>query len=450
MGRIKIPEDVQRVMLLLEIYGFEAYVVGGCVRDSILGLKPHDWDICTSATPDEVLAICAERGVKTIETGLRHGTVTAVIDGGSYEITTFRIDGNYSDGRHPDNVVFTSDLHKDLSRRDFTMNAMAYNEVSGLIDLFGGEKDLSAGIIRCVGNADARFKEDALRIMRALRFASRYGFKIDEATSLAIHRNVSLLKNIAAERIHWELCATISGDGALQMLLEYSDVFATIIPELKPCIGFKQNNPYHQYTVYDHIAHAVANYKGNDLSVKVALLLHDIGKPQCYTEDEKGGHFYGHSVPSRDIAGVVLDRLRFDNKTRREVLDLVLYHDSVIEPTPRVVKRWMNKIGSDRLSQLMCIRLADIQAHTEGTQESRIERCNAVKAIMDDIIAEQQCFSLKDLEINGNDIMDLGIPQGKVIGDMLSYLLCEVISGNLDNRREELIQAVIERRGCLQ
>lgn len=440
MNRIRIPENVQRVTCLLEIYGFEAYVVGGCVRDSLLGIEPHDWDICTSATPDEVLAICAKRGIKTIETGLKHGTVTIVMDDGiPYEVTTFRIDGGYSDSRHPDSVTFTPNLHDDLARRDFTMNAMAYSDFSGLIDPFGGEEALRKQEISCVGDPADRFREDALRVMRALRFASTYGFSIEKNTANAIHQFAPNLNNIAVERIQAELCKILLGKGVLEVLLNYNDVIAVIIPEITPCIGFEQKNRYHEYTIYDHIAHAVANYTGNDLSVKVALLLHDIGKPQCFTEDERGGHFYGHGIPSHDIAEIVTKRLRFDNKTIGEVLTLVLYHDSVIEPTQKVVRRWLNKIGEEQFRQLLCVRMADIKAHAKGTQESRIERCNALRVILDEVIEQDQCFSMKDLVINGNDIISLGVPQSRAIGVTLRHILDMVINEELPNERTALL-----------
>lgn len=442
MVKINIPDGAQEIIRLLERNCFEAYVVGGCVRDSLLGLEPHDWDICTSATPSEVLVCFSDKRV--IETGLKHGTVAVVMDDGKYEVTTFRIDGAYSDNRHPDSVTFTSSVEEDLSRRDFTMNAMAYNNSVGLIDPFGGEKALRDNEISCVGNPDDRFGEDALRIMRALRFASTYGFHIDYKTEKAVHECVSSLSNIAVERIQLELCKLLFGKGVLNVLLEYSDVMAAIIPEFAPCIGFDQNNPYHQYTIYDHIAHAVANYTGNDLSVKVALLLHDIGKPQCYTEDERGGHFHGHGVPSHDIADAVTKRLRFDNRTRNEVLDLVLYHDSVIEPTPKTVRRWLNKIGEDRFRQLLQVRMADIKAHANGTQESRIERCLALGKILDEVLAAEQCFSMKDLLINGNDVMALGVPEGKQVGYILQKLLDDVINDKLKNEHALLVEAVMK------
>ena len=440
MGKIRIPRGPGDVMTILALDGFESYVVGGCVRDSLLGLEPHDWDICTNATPQEVLEVFAKRNIKTIETGIKHGTVTVCLWGERYEVTTFRIDGAYSDGRRPDSVSFTSSLQEDLSRRDFTINAMVYAEVPGLIDPFGGEKALRDKVISCVGNPADRFGEDALRIMRALRFASTYGFRIDSGTEAAIHQLAPALCNISSERINAELCKLLCGQGVLDVLLNYSDVMTTIIPELAPCVGFEQNNPYHQYNVYDHIAHAVANYKGNDISVKVALLLHDIGKPQCYTEDERGGHFHGHGVPSHDIADVVTKRLRFDNKTRNEVLELVLYHDAVIEPTPKTVRRWLNKIGKERFCQLLCVRMADILAHAANTQESRIVRCNSLAALIEDVVAKDQCFSMKDMALGGKDILGMGVPEGVRVGEILNTLLDEVISGNLPNDHDVLAE----------
>lgn len=444
MSRICIPQGAQNIIDTLEASGYEAYVVGGCVRDSLLGIVPHDWDICTSAVPSEIESCFEDRRI--VETGLQHGTVTIIEDGVSYEVTTFRIDGKYSDSRHPDKVTYTKDIDSDLSRRDFTFNAMAYNERVGLIDHFGGAFDLIRGEISCVGNANDRFKEDALRIMRALRFASTYGFTISERTNEAIHINKKLLNNIAAERIREELCKIVMGKGVLGVLLNYSDIIATIIPEIEPCIGFQQNNPYHQYTVYDHIAHAVSNYSGDDQSVKLALLLHDIGKPLCYTEDEKGGHFYGHGVYCHDVAEKVMERLRFDNRTSDEVLTLVLYHDAIIEPTTKVIKRWLNKIGPQRFCQLMDVRMADILAHTKGTQASRVDKCNMVKSVLEQVIEEEQCFSISDLAINGHNIMDLGVPEGKRVGEILKKLLDAVIAEDIENEHTALVEYA---KGCV-
>ena len=444
MGCVCIPNGAQNIIDTLEASGYEAYVVGGCVRDSLLGIVPHDWDICTSAVPSEIESCFEDRRI--VETGLQHGTVTIIEDGVSYEVTTFRIDGKYSDSRHPDKVTYTKDIDSDLSRRDFTFNAMAYNERVGLIDPFGGAFDLIRGEISCVGNANDRFKEDALRIMRALRFASTYGFTISERTNEAIHINKKLLNNIAAERIREELCKIVMGKGVLGVLLNYSDIIATIIPEIEPCIGFQQNNPYHQYTVYDHIAHAVSNYSGDDQSVKLALLLHDIGKPLCYTEDEKGGHFYGHGVYCHDVAEKVMERLRFDNRTSDEVLTLVLYHDAIIEPTTKAIKRWLNKIGPQRFCQLIDVRMADILAHTKGTQASRVDKCNMVKAVLEQVIEEEQCFSISDLAINGHNIMDLGVPEGKRVGEILKKLLDAVIAEDIENEHTALVEYA---KGCV-
>lgn len=444
MYRISIPAGAQTVIHLLENAGFEAYVVGGCVRDSLLGLAPHDWDICTSAKPDEMLELYAMHGIKTIETGIKHGTVTVCLPefDGMYEVTTYRIDGKYSDNRHPDTVAFTTSIQDDLSRRDFTINAMAYNTHTGLVDPFHGEKDLRQHQISCVGNPTDRFHEDALRIMRALRFSSVYGFAIEKNTAKAIHQLAPYLQNIAVERIQVELCKLLLGKGVLEILLDYSDVMAVIIPEIAPCIGFHQNNPYHEYTVYDHMVHAVANDTSDDISVKIALLLHDIGKPQCYSEDERGGHFHGHSVPSHDIADRVMQRLRFDNKTREDVLSLVLYHDSEIAPTYKTVRRWLSKIGESNFRKLLAVKQADIKAHTKSTQQPRIDKCLALYSILDEVIAQGQCFSIKDLAIGGKDIRSLGVPEGKLIGDILNHILDKVISGDLPNEINPQMLAV--------
>jgi len=447
MRNIQIPHGANFIIQDLRKAGFDAYVVGGCVRDSLLDLEPKDWDICTSATPLEMKAFFAKRNIKTIDTGLQHGTITVNLgDSEQYEVTTFRIDGLYSDSRHPDSVEFVKNIELDLARRDFTVNAMAYDG-ERIIDPFHGQDDLNRRIISCVGNPDDRFGEDALRILRAMRFASTYGFAIEEKTSQAIHRNKEKLLNIAAERIQTELCKMLCGRGVLQILLEYSDVISVIIPEMSPCIGFDQNNRYHEYTVYDHICHAVENCGLNDIVIKLSLFLHDIGKPCCYTTDENGGHFYGHGVYSRDLAEKVLDRLRFDNKTKHDVLELVLFHDAVIEPTPKTVRRWLNKIGELQFSRLVEIRMADILAHKESTQQSRIERCVSLAAIAYEIVEQNQCFSLKDLEISGKDVMELlNIAEGKRVGFVLNKVLDAVIDGSLKNERVHIVNYLNENK----
>lgn len=440
MVEIHMPVGARYILRVLSDRLHWTYLVGGCVRDSLLGKTPNDWDICTSAKPGEVLNCMTDCGIKTIETGLQHGTVTAVMNSGNYEITTFRIDGKYTDNRRPDNVEFVTNVYDDLSRRDFTINAMAYGELVGLIDPWGGENDLKNKTIRCVGNPDDRFKEDALRILRALRFAATYGFKIEEKTAAAIHRNKELLKNISAERIQSELTKMLCGKGVLDILLEYKDVMAVIIPELGPCIGFNQNNPYHIYDVYDHIAHAVDNYKGDNIAIKMALLLHDIGKPESYTEDHNGGHFYGHGINSRDIAEKVMTRLKFDNKTKEEVVTLVLYHDADIHPGVRSVKRWLNKIGYETLRRLIDIKLADIKAHSLTNRWGRVNVCFDILDLTDTIVKEQQCFTLKDLAINGYVVMEhLGVESGPKVGEVLKHLLDKVIDGEIENDLDELI-----------
>lgn len=433
---IEMPVGAQRIIQQLALCGYESYIVGGCVRDSLLGIRPSDWDICTAATPEEVKTCFPDKRI--IDTGLKHGTITVIMGGMPYEVTTFRVDGDYSDNRRPDTVTFVRDLRADLARRDFTINAIAYNESRGIVDPYSGIDDLSRGTINCVGNPNDRFNEDALRILRALRFSSTYGFRIGEETTKAIHDNAGLLSRISAERIQAELLKLLKGENVLRVLLDFPDVITTIIPEMTSCVGFDQKNKYHQYTVYDHIAHAVDNYKGNDAIVKVALLLHDIGKPQCYTEDENGGHFHGHGVPSSEIAAQVLQRLRFDNESQKIITELVLYHDATIDPTPRVIKRWLNKIGFDQFLRLMDVRLADMQAH--AINESRIKRRNEALDLAWELVRERQCFTLKDLAINGHDVMSLGVPEGKQVGTILLAALNAVLDGDIPNDKEILLE----------
>lgn len=445
MTRFSIPDGAKKLLLTLNGGGYDAYLVGGCIRDSLIGKTPKDWDICTSAKPEEIKTCLSHIGVRSIDTGLKHGTVTADMgENGKNEITTFRIDGEYTDHRHPDSVSFIDDICEDLSLRDFTINAIALRVDCLLADPFHGVDDLRDGIIRCVGNPDDRFQEDPLRVLRALRFAATYDFKIEERTEAAIHENAWRLCDISVERIRDELCKILLADGVLEILLDFPDVICTIIPEMKPCVGFDQDNKYHQYTVYEHIAHAVANYGGNDLSVLVALLLHDIGKPQCYTRDENGGHFHGHAVPSRDLAEQVLERLKFDNKSKKEILELVLYHDSQIEPTQKTIRRWLNKLGPEHVEQLFSMKVADILAHALGTQAERIRKVKYCQELLKEMLRMKQCFSLKDLRINGSDVMALGVPQGKLVGDILNALLQEVISGTVPNDRDALLEIAKE------
>ena len=445
---IKIPQDVEEIMGLLEENGYDAYIVGGCVRDSVLGRKPHDWDICTSATPDEVIRVFSE--YKVIETGIKHGTVTIVMNGWkddireSYEVTTFRKDGEYSDNRRPDEVSFTESIIEDLSRRDFTINAIAYSHITGIIDPFDGMGDIEKKLIRCVGVPEERFEEDGLRILRAMRFSIQLDFSIWYFTFTAMIRKNYLLKNISKERISSELVKMIVSENFTHRVI-YS-LLIDIIPELEECHGFDQNNKYHDYDVYTHIMKAVDNYKGEDKIVKLSLLLHDIGKPKCYSEDENGGHFYEHGVVGSDMAQEILQRLKFDGYTVKSVTELVLYHDGTIHDTPKSVKKWLNKIGEVQLRRLITIRIADILAHSELGRDSRVEKQERIFDILDKVIIENQAFSIADLDINGKDLIGLGIEEGENIGNMLRYLLEKVISDEVENEKTCLLKIAEETR----
>ena len=435
---IIMPKDVEKIIEHLNSAGYEAYVVGGCVRDSIMEKTPHDWDICTSATPEVVKSLFSH----TTDYGMKHGTITVFADKEGYEITTFRAETDYSDHRHPNTVEFVADLKSDLSRRDFTINALAYNNESQLIDMFNGLDDIRNQMIRCVGNADERFKEDALRILRALRFAATLGFDIEDKTSEAIHYNVHLLKYIAEERKRDELMKLLGGNYTTKILLEYSDVIAEVIPEIQLCVGFNQNNRYHCYDVYEHMVHAVEN--GITPIEKFALLIHDIGKPHCYTEDKKGGHFYGHPAISEEIAKDVVNHLKFDNDSKKAVLELVKYHDIEIPVTKKSVLKLLNRLGEERALQLMDIKLADILAHAPGTQDALIEKWKIFNRLLGEVLVEGNCFSRKNLAVNGNDIKALGVSEGPEIGRIIQTLMGEVMSEQLANEKEVLLNRANE------
>lgn len=438
MLKIAMPAEASKIISRLCSLGYEAYLVGGCVRDSLLGLVPKDWDICTNATPPEVEE--AFNDYRIICTGLKHGTVTVIgNDNRQYEVTTFRKDGEYSDCRRPDSVTFVNDITEDLSRRDFTMNAIAYNNIRGLVDPFNGRQAIADRQIACVGNPNDRFNEDALRIMRALRFASKYGFGIDGKTSEAIHSNRELLKRIASERINVELCGLLRGGNAANVLLAYSDIIATIIPEIKPCIGFNQNNRFHKYDVYEHIVRAIESYQGNDIIVKMSLLLHDIGKPQCYTEDEKGGHFYDHAKTSYDLATRVVDRLKFSRYEQDSITELVLCHDGELTPSLKTARRWLNKLGEEQLLKLIEVRRADILSHSDFCQPECLAKLDSFTTYLQQVLQEEESYQVKHLKVNGYDIMAFGVEQGKRVGGYLNEILNLVIDGQLSNDREELL-----------
>lgn len=434
---IKIPKDAESIINRLNEHGYEAYVVGGCVRDSILGRTPNDWDICTSALPDKVIEIFADYEV--IPTGLQHGTVTVVINHTPYECTTFRIDGDYSDSRRPDNVEFTTDIIKDLSRRDFTINAMAYNPHTGLVDPFGGAEDIKAKAIRCVGNAEERFTEDALRILRAVRFAVQLDFCIDSATDNAIELLHKNLKNISIERITSELNKMIVCPSFYRQMLCREFLFTLIIPELKECVSYDQHNPYHAYDLYMHIALAVG-FGNRDIITELALLLHDIGKPQCQVFDERGiAHYYEHAKIGAVLADERLKAMKYDNDTRKKVVELISYHDATFDDEPKHIKKWLNKIGEEQFRRLLEVRYADIFAQNAMSMSQRLAYIDRIRERLDEVLESDQCFKLKDLAVNGNDLMELGIPQGKEIGHTLNLLLDMVMNGDVENDKDALL-----------
>ena len=437
--KINIPADANELIHTLQNNGHSAYIVGGCVRDSILGRTPHDWDICTSATPSEMLEIFKDK--KIIETGLQHGTVTVVVNGEPYEITTYRIDGIYSDNRRPDTVIFTDKLVEDLRRRDFTINAMAYNDEEGLIDPFNGMEDIKYKKISCVGRAEDRFGEDALRILRAIRFAAQLEFTIMPGTDWEIHKQYKNLENISIERINSEFCKIASSDDFCVELLLYKDVFSLFIPELKDMFDFPQNNPWHIWDVFGHTIHAVEYCDSDDLVVRLAVFFHDFGKPHSYQDGEDGiRHFKGHGKVSADMTDYIMKRLRFDNETRNNVVELVYYHDATFEVGKKYVKRWLNKIGEKQFRRLLQVKKADNKAQNLELSADRIEELEEIELLIDEVLKEDECFSLKDLAVNGKDLIGVGYKSGKELGNTLNKLLQLVIDGDCPNEKEKLLQ----------
>ena len=437
--KINIPADANELIHNLQNNGHSAYIVGGCVRDSILGRTPHDYDICTSATPSEMLEIFKDK--KIIETGLQHGTVTVVVNGKPYEITTYRIDGIYSDNRRPDTVTFTDKLVEDLRRRDFTINAMVYNDEEGLIDPFNGMEDIKYKKISCVGRAEDRFGEDALRILRAIRFAAQLEFTIMPGTDWEIHKQYKNLENISIERINSEFCKIASSDDFCVELLLYKDVFSLFIPELKDMFDFPQNNPWHIWDVFGHTIHAVEYCDSDDLVVRLAVFFHDFGKPHSYQDGEDGiRHFKGHGKVSADMTDSIMKRLRFDNETRNNVVELVYYHDATFEVGKKYVKRWLNKIGEKQFRRLLQVKKADNKAQNLELSSDRIKELSKIEDLIDEVLQEDECFSLKDLAINGKDLMSIGYKSGKELGNTLNKLLQLVIDGDCPNEKEKLLQ----------
>ena len=441
MQTIKLPDEAKVVLGLMEDCGEEAYVVGGCVRDSLLGKAPHDWDICTSATPQKITEIFTSAGFPVIPTGIRHGTVTVPVDGHGIEVTTFRTDGRYSDGRRPDTVAFTTDLREDLARRDFTINAMAYSEKKGIIDPFGGMMDLEDGIIRCVGLPMERFQEDALRILRAIRFSSTLGFAVGFDTFEAALASVDNLQHVAQERKQKELVSLLQGQNIRNVLMNYRSILAEVIPEIRPCFGFLQRNPWHIFDVWEHIVTAVESAPQDDWLLRLILLLHDIGKPICYEEDEHGvGHFHEHGKESERIAREVLTRLRFPRAVVEETTKIVGIHDRVIEATPKAVRRLMAQLGKEELFMLLKVRTADIKAQNPALIEERMKKETMLLEIAQEVVDSSDCLTLKDLAISGRDLIAAGAKPGPEVGQKLRILLEKVIEDPSLNTRKKLLE----------
>ncbi|WP_028504773.1 CCA tRNA nucleotidyltransferase [Ruminococcus sp. FC2018] len=434
--KINIPEYAQTALDMLHACGYKAYIVGGCVRDALLGKTPNDYDICTDCTPQEMKKVFAS--YNAIETGIKHGTLTVLIGHDPIEITTFRSDGKYSDHRKPDKVRFEKELSQDLKRRDFTINALCYNQSEGLVDMFGGTQDLQRRIIRCVGDPTERFDEDALRILRAMRFSSVLDFEIEKGTSSAIHSQKELLKNISAERIAAELKKLLCGKDPARILTEYRDVMAVIIPQLEPCFDLKQNNPHHCYDVYTHICKSVNNISP-DWVLRLTMLLHDIGKPLVHTTDSAGvDHFKTHQLKSAKLSREITGALKLDNRSRSRIYDLVLEHDTRIPPVKKSVRRLMSKYDDDFFDDYLRVRRADTLAQSGYMREQKLAELEAIGEVARQIRAEQLCLHISDLAVNGNDLIDLGY-EGSSIGKALKMLLDAVIEERTDNEKDALV-----------
>ena len=425
MREITIPSGVSYILNTLSRAGYSSYIVGGCVRDSLLGLPPKDWDICTAAKPEEVKACLSKERI--IDTGLKHGTVTVLLPDGAYEVTTFRVDGTYSDNRRPDFVEFVTDIEADLARRDFTVNAMAYHPETGVVDPFGGQECLRRGVIRCVGVPQKRFDEDGLRIMRAIRFASVYGFTIESATAAAVHAQADLLRNIAAERIREELQKLILGKGAGHILLEYRDVISVIIPEFES-LRFSPSE-------YTRLAHAVSHYGKSDICVALALFLHDMAPPA-----ERGEN---HAQIAAEAADRIAVRLRFDNKTRRDMTQLIQYHETVTDPSLPLIRHLLGELGEKQFFRLIEFKKTELLSRELRKDTEKPEQYDTVIEIAKQLLAEKQCLTLHDLALNGNDLIALGIPKGEKVGLLLARALSAVLDGKVPNDKAKLSEYIL-------
>lgn len=442
--RIQIPEKARYIIDTITAAGYEAYAVGGCVRDSVLGREPQDWDITTSARPEQVKALFP----RTVDTGLQHGTVTVLLGRESFEVTTYRIDGKYEDSRHPREVFFTPSLKEDLKRRDLTVNAMAYNDRAGLVDLYGGMKDIEAGVIRCVGDPLQRFREDALRILRAIRFSAQLGYTIDGDTLEAIRRLAPDLRNISAERIQVELVKLVTSSHPEYLRIAYdTGVTNVFLPEFDRAMETPQNHPHHCYSVGEHILQSMREISPQKV-LRLAMLFHDIGKPATLSKNEDGiTHFHGHPQVSADMAVKILRRLKFDNDTIQMVRRLVLYHDygNNAEPDQRIVRRAVNRIGEDAFPALFAVKRADILAQSSYQKKEKLERLESWERFYGQIIEEGQCVSLRTLAVTGSDLIEAGMRPGRELGDVLQQLLELVLEDPTLNTREYLLDQVKKR-----
>ena len=435
----QIPKYVKNALSAMEAAGYEVWCVGGCVRDTLMGRIPGDWDVTTSALPEETMAVF---GSHAFPTGLQHGTVTVRQDHQAIEITTYRVDGAYLDHRRPDSVAFTHSLEEDLQRRDFTVNAMALSLRGELRDPFGGQVDLERGILRCVGDPDQRFNEDALRILRGLRFAAVLGFEIDAATGESIHRNRALLREIAPERIRVEWMKLLCGKNAANILREYPDVIGVFWPEVLPMVGHDQKNYHHCYDVWEHSLHAMMAVPPEPI-LRCTALLHDVGKPKSFTVDEDGvGHFYGHSAVSKDLADQMLRRLKCSNEFRETVVRLVEWHDRDIPRNDKSIRKALRILGEEDLRRLIAVKRADNLAQAPEFH-SRQEEIRKAEGILEKLLEEDACFSLKQMAVNGHDLMTLGL-SGPALGKTLNLLLDQIVNGELPNEKELLMERAKE------
>lgn len=434
-----LPKHVKFIISEIEKAGFEAYAVGGCVRDTILKREPDDWDITTSAKPEEIKEIFSH----TIDTGIQHGTVTVMVEKTGYEVTTYRIDGEYEDHRHPKSVTFTPNLVEDLKRRDFTINAMAYSEKKGLVDEFDGIDDMERKLIRCVGNPMERFREDALRIMRAVRFAAQLGYSIEDKTREAMKILSPNLKDISAERINVELTKLLVSNHPELIYDAYKlGITAVVLPEFDIAMNTEQNHPHHCYTVGEHSLRALMEVE-NDKVLRYTILLHDIGKPATKTTDEEGlDHFYGHAELSSSMANEICRRLKFDNDSRNKIVRLIKYHDIKIEETERAVRRAVAKVGEDLFPLLLKVKKADLQAKSDFKREENKRILEHIETIYREILKKNQCLSLKSLAVTGKDLIDHGMKPGKEMGETLQRLLELVLEEPEKNTKEYLLKQI--------